>query len=172
EGGSHVPIIRCPAPMLTFSIIVLALTCAGLYIAGRHSVVITPMGARTPRALIVHDASGASDSTQRREVRIPLDFHAAFDACDEAVRSIPNAALRQLSRDEGLIVARVDMTHFRPGERIEMRLIPLDAHDTFVTIIAEPAFGIALLDPGPARRHADAVVHALEQMLEAPRFLE
>jgi len=158
--------------MVIFFITVIALTCAGLYFANRDDLIIAPLGARGPRALIVHDASNTWDATQRREVRIPLDFHAAFDACDEAVRSIPNSVLRRLSRDEGLIVARIDMTHFRPGERVEMRLIPLDAHDTFVTIVAEPAYGIAIFDTGPARRHADAVVHALEERFRPTRLLE
>lgn len=120
--------------------------------------------------LPVHHSSSRLGTVQIRELRVPLEYHEAFEVCRDVLRFIPGATLDRSSRDEGQIEASVGMTWRAWGARVRYELIPLEEEGTYVRLTIKPRFGATAFDFGQSLDFIETLVAAIER--RCARFLD
>ena len=120
--------------------------------------------------LPVHHSSSMLGSVQVRELRVPLEYHEAFEACRDVLRFIPGSNLKRSSRDEGRIMATVGMTWRAWGATILYELIPLEEEGTYVRVTVQPRMRFTLVDFGQSLDFIETLVAAIER--RCSRFIE
>lgn len=116
-----------------------------------------------PRALLVAESSERFGSVQRRELKLPMSYHRAFTVCFDALQVVPGAVLRRMSRDEGVIDARIGWTWRSWGLDISMELIPMEEDETFLRLVSRPAMRSTFIDYGQSHEVVEMILLALEQ---------
>ena len=120
--------------------------------------------------LPVHHSSSRLGTVQIRELRVPLEYHEAFEVCRDVLRFIPGATLDRSSRDEGQIEASVGMTWRAWGARVRYELIPLEEEGTYVRLTIKPKLGTTAFDFGQSLDFIETLVAAIER--RCARFID
>lgn len=116
-----------------------------------------------PRRLLVAESSARFGSIQHRELKLPMSYHHAFSVCFETLQVVPGAVLKKMSRDEGVIDAKVGLTWRSWGLDISMELIPMEEKETFLRLVCQPAMRSTLVDYGQSHEVVERILLALEQ---------
>jgi hypothetical protein len=85
---------------------------------------------------------------QIRDIEIDVSYNEALALCQDSLKTLTRAHIKQLDADQGIIHARTGMNWKTYGERVTLSLLPIDQNTTRIRIESRPRLKTTLIDYG------------------------